>query len=111
DAIAMPNWSAQIMAQFEDATIDAVAGTAALTELSPPGRFWARWYFRNFRRWHERSIGISPVMYGFNCAMRKEVWRDIKDGLTLGDASISEDLDVTCSVLKHGYTIRFSPKI
>ena len=112
DTIVSPNWVAKIRSEFLDhPEIDALAGNAAVHELSPGNRYWATWVYRLFRRWHEKSIGVSPMMYGYNCAVRREAWADIRGMVNFDDQEISEDVDVTLSVLKKGYTIRFSPDL
>ncbi len=112
DTIVSPNWVSKIRSEFrEHPEIDALAGNAAVHELSPGNRYWATWVYRLFRRWHEKSIGVSPMMYGYNCAVRRKAWTDIRDIVNFDDQQISEDVDVTISLLKSDYTIRFSPDL
>jgi glycosyltransferase involved in cell wall biosynthesis len=108
DTVVAPNWAETMRSKFEaDPQISAVAGGAGVAEVSPRGRFWARWYYRSFRRWHQRSIGVTPMMYGFNGALRKSAWEEIRDLTTLDDLRISEDVDVTISLLKTGHRIAY----
>lgn len=110
DTVVSPDWVETIRSEFrEHPEIDALAGNAAVYEFSPGNRFWATWWYRSFRRWHEKSIGVSPMMYGYNSAVRKEAWADIRSVVNFDDQEISEDVDVTISLLKTGHTVRFSP--
>lgn len=112
DTVVSPNWVETVRAEFQKhPEIDALAGNAAVHEFSPPGRYWATWWYRNFRRWHEKSIGVSPMMYGYNCALRRSAWENIRDGINFDDQRISEDVDVTISLLKNGHRVRFSPDL
>ncbi len=112
DTVVSPGWVGKIRSEFlEHPEIDALAGNAAVHELSPGHRYWATWVYRLFRRWHEKSIGVSPMMYGYNCALRTRAWHGIRNIVNFDDQIISEDVDVTISLLKSGSTIRFSPDL
>lgn len=109
DTIVSPGWVETIRSEFtKHPDVDALAGNAAVAEFSPGDRFWATWWYRNFRRWHEKSIGVSPMMYGYNCALRRSAWENVRDGINFDDQRISEDVDVTISLLKNGHRVRFS---
>lgn len=109
DSIVKSDWIATLQALFSDDAIDAVTGNGAVAELSPKGRFWIRWYYKCFRAWHQRAIGVAPVLYGFNSALRTEAWHNAKHHTTDGDHAISEDLDVTLALIKEGYKLRYEP--
>lgn len=112
DTVVSPNWVETIRSEFTaHPEIDALAGNAAVAEFSPAGRYWATWWYRSFRRWHEKSIGVSPMMYGYNCALRRSAWESIRDGINFDDQRISEDVDVTISLLKNDHAVRFSPEL
>src|SRR5690606_3095918 len=71
DTIVSPAWCATIRRAFAThPEWGAVCGGAAIAELSPRGRFWFSFWYRGFRLWHERNIGVRPMMYGFNGAVR-----------------------------------------
>ncbi len=75
DTIPAPTWAATIRDEFaSDPSLGAIGGGAAIAELSPDGRFWFQVHYRLFRAWHERSIGVRPMLYGFNNAMRRSAW-------------------------------------
>lgn len=111
DSIVKPDWIEKLTNIFSNKSIDAVTGNAAVAELSPRGRFWIRWYYKCFRAWHQRNIRISPVLYGFNSALRKTAWESAKRHTTDGDHTISEDLDVTLALLKEGYALHYDPSL
>ena len=105
DTIVGPGWLDVIRRNFNNPGVDALCGSSAIAELSPSGRFWHRWFFAVFRTWHQRRLGVKPVMYGHNSALRQSLWRKIRHNMTLGDDRISEDLDVTLSAITSGATI------
>lgn len=112
DSIVSPWWIDELRAVFGSRPeVDGVAGGAAIVELSPPGRFWGRWWYRGFRAWHERSIGVSPMLYGFNSAFRREAWLDSRHLTALGDLHVSDDVDVTIALLRTGKRLVFAPKL
>lgn len=112
DTVVSPNWVETLRSEFDThPDVDALAGNAAVYEFSPGGRYWATWWYRTFRRWHEKSIGVSPMMYGYNCALRRGAWADIRSIVSFDDQIISEDVDVTISLLKTGHAVRFSPRL
>lgn len=111
DSIVKANWVEILTELFSDDTVDAVTGNAAVAEVSPHGRFWIRWYYPLFRGWHQRSIGIEPVLYGFNSALRTNAWKVARKYTTDGDHGISEDLDVTLALMKTGCSLRYEPSL
>lgn len=111
DSIVKSDWVETLSKIFSDDSTDAVTGNAAVAELSPRNRFWIRWYYKIFRAWHQRSIGFSPVLYGFNSALKATAWQSAKKHLTNGDGTTSEDLDVTLALAKEGYKLRYEPSL
>jgi len=112
DTVVAPEWASVIRAELAAGNgIDAIAGGAAVAELSPNGRFWFSAHYRIFRYWHEHSIGVKPMMYGFNGAFRREAWSKVNEVVLDGDDRVSEDVDLTISLLKTGHTIRFVPRM
>lgn len=111
DSIVKNDWVATLTNIFADSSVGGVTGNAAVAEVSPKGRFWLRWYYPIFRAWHQRSIGFSPVLYGFNSALRANAWEVARQHTTDGDHGISEDLDVTLALVKEGFALRYEPKL
>ncbi len=112
DSIAKPGWAQMIHSEFKDSSIDAIAGNYALAEFSPGKTFLASSFSRHlFRPWHQRSLGIKPMMYGVNSAFTRKAWDQTKHHLTLGDNKISEDVDVTLSFMAEGMNIRYTPRL
>lgn len=112
DSVVSPWWVDEIRITFGNRPeIDGVAGNAAIVELSPRGRFWGRWWYRGFRAWHERSIGVSPMLYGFNSAFRREAWLESRHLTALGDLQVSDDVDVTIALLRTGKRLVFAPRL
>lgn len=112
DTLVSRNWVNTIRDTFvARPDVDAIAGGAAIAELSPGHCFWFRWWYRGFRAWHQRSIGIFPMMYGFNGAMRREAWEKCRSLVAMGDECVSEDVDVTISLLRTGHRLVFVPRL
>lgn len=111
DTIVHPTWCARIRADFTAADLDGQGGGAAIAELSPRNCFWGAWWYRCFRFWHERSIGVHPMLYGFNTAIRREAWLAARHLVAADDARVSDDVDVTIALLRTGHRLRFAPKM
>ena len=109
DTIAHPQWAATIEKLFlSDPELGAVTGVSGVAELSPRNLFWFKWVHNLFRLQHQYSMGIQPVLYGFNCALRASTWEKIKSDVSMGDSSINEDIDLTICTLKAGVRIKHS---
>ena len=112
DSQVAGNWVRTIRRAFhEHPEMDAVGGGAAIAELSPRGRFWFRWWYRGFRAWHERSIAVSPMLYGFNSAFRRTAWERARHLTGVGDESVSDDVDVTIALLRTGHRLDTMPEL
>lgn len=112
DTIVGPGWVDAIRERFAaDPELAALAGDAGVREISPGGAVWGTWYYRMFRYWHERSIGVAPMMYGFNCAFRASEWHAVRDEIDFDDAQIAEDVEVTIAFLKSGRRVEREPNM
>ncbi len=111
DSLVRSDWIAQIRSDFTKGDVDAQGGGAAIAELSPNGAYWFSWWYRGFRLWHERSIGVHPMLYGFNCALRRDAWLKARPLVVMDDQRVSEDVDVTIALLRTGHRLRFAPKM
>lgn len=109
DTVVRSDWVERIRLDFQDPGLDGQGGGAAIAELSPGGRFWFSWWYRGFRHWHERSIGVRPMLYGFNSALRRTAWQRARSLVELGDERVSEDVDVTIALLRTGHVLRHAP--
>jgi len=112
DTIVTPAWAGAIRRAFlTDPELAGLAGPAGFTRLSSGDRVVGRATYRVFRAVHEAMIGSGPVMYGHNMALRQTAWTRIRDLVTTGDGSISEDLDVTLALLHTGERIAYEPEM
>lgn len=111
DSLVTRDWIHRLRAAFDCADIDAIGGGAGIAELSPGQACWFGWWYRGFRFWHERSIGVRPMLYGFNSAMRRDAWERARDLVATGDQVVSDDVDVTIALLRTGHRLRFDPRI
>ncbi|RKQ84402.1 glycosyl transferase family 2 [Mycolicibacterium mucogenicum 261Sha1.1M5] len=111
DTIVPPDWIARLRSDFRDPTLDGQGGGAAIAELSPGEHLWFAWWYRGFRAWHQRSIGVRPMLYGFNSAFRRHAWLEARPLVGLGDEQVSEDVDVTIAMLRTGHRLRYAPDL
>ena len=111
DTVVPPTWIARIRDDFRDPTLDGQGGGAAIAELSPGPRLWFAWWYRGFRLWHQRSIGVRPMLYGFNSAFRRRAWLEARQLVGHGDDLVSEDVDVTIALLRTGHRLRYAPDL
>lgn len=111
DTIVHTHWIARIRQDFTEPGLHGQSGSAAIAELSPGNHFWGSWWYRGFRFWHQRSIGVAPMLYGFNSAIRREAWLSARHLVTMGDEQVSEDVDVTIALLRSGHHLRYSSRM
>lgn len=111
DSVVRSDWVQTLHQIFADETVDAATDTAGVAELSLPRTFWASWYYRLFRWWHQRSLGVGPILYGFNSALRRAAWPDIRTRMTDGDDTISEDVDVSLALIASGHRLVYTPRL
>lgn len=111
DSLVRPDWVRRLRDAFASPGVDAVGGGAAIAELSPGEATWFTWWYRAFRLWHQRSIGVHPMLYGFNSALRRDAWRAARPLVAMGDECVSEDVDVTIALLRTGHRLRFDPRL
>lgn len=111
DSLVRRDWAACVRRAFVRGDVDAVGGGAGIAELSPGGWCWFGWWYRGFRLWHQRSIGVRPMLYGFNSAMRRAAWNDARHLVAEGDEAVSDDVDVTIALLRTGHRLSFDPRI
>ncbi|AND15638.1 glycosyltransferase [Rathayibacter tritici] len=109
DSLVRADWVESIRTIFATEDIDGIGGGAAVAELSPHGRFWFSCWYRGFRAWHQRSIGVRPMLYGFNSAFRRDAWLTARPLVGADDEGISEDVDVTIALLRTGHSLRYAP--
>lgn len=110
DTVVSRNWIARIQHDFANPNVDAVSGIYGIQELSPTGRFWFRWPHYLFRWWHQNKIGVKPMLYGYNTALRRNLWQKMAKEVNLGDKKISEDVEVAILAHKYG-KVKFDPKL
>lgn len=111
DSLVTPDWIRRLRCAFDSSDLDAIGGGAGIAELSPGQLSWFGWWYRGFRFWHERAIGVRPMLYGFNSAMRREAWERARTLVAADDELVSDDVDVTIALLRTGHRLRFDPRI
>lgn len=99
DSIAAPGWVAAVSASFIDPTVVAATGSVGIAELSPHGRYWFRWVARVFKFVNDRRLGIVPVVYGHNLAVRRSFWQSVSERVLINSGMVSEDIEM--SILAH----------
>lgn len=112
DTVVHPSWTRTIRESFAaHPDWDALAGSAAIAELSPANQFWFAFWYRGFRWWHQRSIGVRPMLYGFNGAIRRTAWEKARELVAMDDQRVSEDVDVTISLLRTGHHLVYCSRV
>jgi glycosyltransferase involved in cell wall biosynthesis len=111
DSVVRADWVDRLRSLFAADGVDAVGGGAAIGELSPGGMFWFGWWYRWFRGWHQRSIGVRPMLYGFNSAFRRSAWERARHLVETDDQEVSEDVDVTIALLRTGHRLQHAPTL
>ena len=101
DCQAAPDWISTIVEAFAgDSKLMAANSNYATTELSPNGKYWGKWVFSWFRQWHQRHLGITPVLYGSTLILRRSAWSAIRKYLVRA-RYLSEDIDITLALMEH----------
>jgi len=112
DTIVAPGWAGAVRRAFAAEPAPAgLTGPAGFTRLSYGDRVVGRSAYGLVRSVHEFMIGNGPVMYGHNMALSRPAWARIRDVVTTGDGSISEDLDMTLAILHTGQRIAYEPEM
>jgi len=112
DSIVAPGWAAAIRDAFAARPeLDGIGGGAAIAELSPGDRYWFALHYRAFRFWHEHSIGVHSMLYGFNSAIRREAWLRARHLVSREAEGLSEDVDLTIAVLRTGGRLAARPEV
>lgn len=109
DTAPAPDWTVKIKRQFENSSVDSLAGSCVFYDL--PLR-------RQIRRIHIAAyFGVSWLMFGhhtlFGCnmAIRKRVWEKVRDQVCMDEEQIHEDIDLALHISDAGGTIVFDPDI
>lgn len=111
DSLVMHDWAFRLRAAFAAGDVDALGGGAGIAELSPGRWCWFGLWYRGFRLWHQRSIGVAPMLYGFNSAMSRAAWQRARGLVAMDDECVSDDVDVTIALLRAGQRLVFDPRV
>ena len=108
DSVADVDWIKSITETMRDRNLVAIGGISYTYEL--------RWLLplaiavhAIFNRFHEKRLYGLTVLYGFNMAVRKNVWKNLEQ--QLDENCINEDIDFSMQVQKHGKVLRSSRMI
>ena len=111
DTIVAPSWVKEVGHYFQThPDIAAVVGNSGLADISPPGRYWGRWIVQAYRRHHMRQTNVWHL-YGHNFALQRHAWLAIRSLLDTDDRRISEDLDLSLALQKHGFRSVYLPSM
>jgi glycosyltransferase involved in cell wall biosynthesis len=110
DTIPANNWVESVSERFSiEPQIDAIGGPSAPKELCFLGTKTAAKLYGLFRHWHEQSIGVHPMMYGCNMALRRTAWEEIAEQTSPDDREIAEDVEITILLKKARYIVGYEP--
>jgi len=100
DTIVPKDWIKRIKEDFRDETIDAVSGPANYIELPIGERFsyLAPLIFFSFIG----KLIKSDCLFGPNMALRKHMWKKIKDEICLSNTLVHEDIDLAIHISRYG---------
>lgn len=99
DSILPPDWTKRYIKVFAD-NPDIIAFTAGGRAYDTIFTRSGESIFKAYNRLASKLAG-NRVMWGANCAFRKNAWNSIKDDLLLRD-DIWEDYDLSFCLAKHG---------
>jgi glycosyltransferase involved in cell wall biosynthesis len=110
DSHIAPNWIERVQAIFADASVDAVSGSLGFHDAPYPRFFEAVDLF--FRRYLARNLGREGelFLYGGNMAIRRQLWRDIRDDLCVG-RHLHEDIDMAAHLAGTDYRVVFKESL
>lgn len=112
DTLASKRWLETIQTHFSThPSTDGLAGALSPREFSWLGARLMSLGFTWFRHWHQRSIGVRPMMYGCNLALRRSAWHGIRDQTHPNDPRMTEDIEVTVLLQKNNHRIDFNPRM
>lgn len=110
DTIVSPDFLKVYREAFVDDKVAAACGYGAIAEISPANRYFGTWLIKGCITIHQLYTGAGPIMYGYNCALRKTTWDTIRPMLSIDDREISEDIDITFAILSNDLKIKTVPK-
>lgn len=112
DTVPSPSWCQTIIDAFtSDEQLTVVTGLYAVADISPPGKFWGKPITRLFRAWNERSLSISPLVFGGNMALCSSAWHQAKPFTHPEDPRINEDIDLRLAFEHIDAKIIFLPRM
>ncbi len=101
DTIVASNWLSVIRKKFtENPDINAMGGLSGVAEISPDNKIRLIQPSRLAKFIHQKRFNAAPIMFGFNMALTKKTWDQIRPILWLGDDNITEDLDIALAIHK-----------
>jgi glycosyltransferase involved in cell wall biosynthesis len=93
DAILPRDWILKIKNSFKDPDLGGLSGPASYFKMSLISEISSTIGFNTFTT-IGRLLG-HPMMYGPNMALRKTLWKKIKNDVCLDDKKVHEDIDLS----------------
>ncbi len=109
DVILPVDWIKRIKQDFIDSSIDAVSGPLILYDLPLLHNSTAlsKLYIKVAKNIH----GGKEILVGPNMALRKNIWKKIKDTTCLDDKKVHEDIDLSIHINRAGGNILFDENL
>lgn len=104
DTVMAHNWIETIQAIFKDGSIDAVSGRATYHDMALSRLLDV--IDLKIRSYLARTLGDEVAMQGANMAIRREVWKQVKDTVCR-TKGMHEDLDLSVHTNAKGYKVAF----
>ncbi len=103
DTYVSKTWIKEIKKQFFDnPSLDAITGPLIFREFYPHTTLPAKLFLEIMRVIQGGETFIAP-----NMALRKSIWKKVKDRVCLDDSKVHEDIDLALSILSVGGKIKY----
>jgi len=109
DSVPGPEWLGQVVARFADPHVAAVTGIGHFREHGRGGYVTAGVYLAAYYGLCHLALGHQPL-WGSNMALRRSVWRAVRERVHRDDAELHDDLDLAF-VMGPEHPIRLVPSL
>lgn len=109
DVILPIDWIKKIKQDFTDSSVDAISGPLILYDL--PIFHHSTALSKLYIKFVKNIQGGKEILVGPNMALRKSVWKRIKDSVCMDDSKVHEDIDLALHIAIVGGIIHFDEQL